>query len=173
MKKIDAVMKVFKVDNDFFDLFEDLFDEGLTSIYETFVCLEEVKRCAYVLLDPNVFASNLSDNLQDVFEDEEEYNEFVHHILANQPDMNEEMDENDILELCINLADVESERYNIYSKWDDMGVTFKIADTNLIIDLIGELLGQDVSVTLYNYASFQISDDELRQDLKAKLSETA
>ncbi|WP_394556021.1 hypothetical protein [Priestia aryabhattai] len=52
-------------------------------------------------------------------------------------------------------------------------MTFKIADTDLIIDLIGELLGQDVSVTLYNYASFQIDDDELREELRAKLLETA
>ncbi|WP_455920193.1 hypothetical protein [Priestia megaterium] len=135
MKKIDAVMKIFNLDKHLSWLFEDLFDKGLTSIYDTFVCLEEVRNCAYVFLDPDVFGDHLSENLQDVFENDDEYDEydeFVNHILAKQPDMNEEMDSEDIIELCMNLSDVESERYNIHGKWTEMGVDFKVADTALI-----------------------------------------
>lgn len=172
MKKIDAVMKVFFLDKRFTWLFEDLFDEGLTTIYETFVCLEEVRNCAYVFLDPDVFGDHLSENLQDVFENDDEYDEFVERILAKQPDLNKEMDSEDIIELCMNLSDVERERYNIHGKWKEMGVDFKVADTTLIVDLIGELVGKDVSKILHKHSSHQILDEDLREDLKAKLSET-
>ena len=172
MKKIDAVMKIFFVDKRFFWKFEDVYDEGLTSIYDNFDCLEELRKCAYVFLSPDVFGDHLSENLEGVFENDDEHDEFVNHILAEQPDMNEEMDSEDIIELCMNLAEVECERYNIHGKWKEMGVDFKIADTTLIVDLIGELVGKDVSKTLHNYSSYQILDDDLREDLKAKLSET-
>ena len=43
----------------------------------------------------------------------------------------------------------------------------------LIVDLIGELVGKDVSKILQKHSSYQILDDELREDLKEKLSETA
>src|SRR5689334_22845735 len=129
MKKIDAVMKIFYLDDLLTELFKDLYDEGLTNIYETFACLEEVKKCAYVFLDPDVYGDHLSVYLEGVFDyDDFAYDAFVDRTVAKQPDINEEMDSEDIIELCMNLADVECERYNIHGKWKEMGVDFKVAD---------------------------------------------
>ena len=175
MKKIDAVMKIFYVDKRFIWKFEDVHEEGLTIIYDIFTCLEDLRKCAYVFLSPDVYGDDLSVYLEDVFEShhDDEYDEFVDRTVAKQPDLNEEMDNEDIIELCMNLADAECERYNIHGKWKEMGVDFKVADTTLIVDLIGELVGKDVSKILHKHSSYQILDDELREDLKAKLSETA
>ncbi|WP_370695795.1 hypothetical protein AB0764_26920 (plasmid) [Priestia megaterium] len=173
MKKIDAVMKIFYLDELLTELFKDLYEKGLTNIYETFDCLKDLKKCAYVFLDPDVYGDDLSVHLTYVFEIGFAYDEFVDETVAKQPDMNEEMDSEDIIELCMSLADVECERYNIHGEWKEMGVDFKIADNKLIVDLIGELVGKDVSKTLHNYSSYQILDDDLREDLKAKLSETS
>jgi len=169
MRRIDAVMKILKVDYDFYDLFGNLFDDGLNGIFEIFVCLEEIKGNAYVLLDTDIFSFNLLDNLQNIFENEEEYTEFINYVLTKQPDLNEEIDKEDILELCMNLADVESARYNTYSIWHDRGVVFEVADTNLIIDLIEELLGHEVSSSLFDYASGYIDEDQLRIYFKDRL----
>ena len=172
MKKIDAVMKIFYLDELLTELFKDLYDEGLTNIYETFSCLKELKKCAYVFLDPDIYGDDLSVHLTYVFEIDFAYDEFVDETVAKQPDMNEEMDSEDIIELCMNLAEVECERYNVHGKWKEMGADFKIADTKLIVDLINKFVGKDVSKTLHNYSSYQILEEELREDLKAKLSET-
>lgn len=173
MKKIDAVMKIFYVNKRFIWKFKDVYGEGLTIIYDIFTCLEDLRKCAYILLSPDVYGDDLSVYLEGVFENDDEYDEFVDRTVAKQPDMNEEMDNEEIIELCMNLADAECERYNIHGKWGEMGVDFKVADTTLIVDLIGELVCKDVSKILHKYSSYQILDDELREDLKGKLSETA
>lgn len=157
-------MAIFKTQQDYFEMLESLYNKGLKGIYEIFTFVQDIKDCSYVLLEYNTFGEYLSDNLEGIFEDNDnDYINFKKHILDMQPELNEPATPVDRASFALELAKVEGKRFRTYYEWHEAGVTFDIFDKNKdhLENLITEIIGRDIGDILMDVSDENISDDEL------------
>ncbi|WHY79021.1 hypothetical protein QNH20_07785 [Neobacillus sp. WH10] len=161
MKRIDVLLKIFKIEFDIKYTLELIYDGGIKDIYEIFNL--NFVDAAYVLLNYEVFENDLFYNVNDMFSVKWRLDNFVRICLMEQPSLIEEMNKEEIVNTVIELAKIERNISKINDYWRKKGVIFDFLNENITRELIDEILGYKLGDVLFDFLSGSLQEGDLRK----------